>query len=59
MPIKKWQIRDYAKDIIQQTKLDRQEKFKYKMSLLVDISRPESEDTNKGNTAHWSRVGIK
>ena len=47
---KKWQIRDCDKDIIQQTKLYIQEKFRNRI-LLVDISRPGSGNTNNGNTA--------
>ena len=38
--IKKWQIYDCNKDIVQQTKLDAQEKLKNRMSLLVDIPTP-------------------
>ena len=51
MPLKKWQIRGCDKDIVQQTKLDIQEKLRNRMSLLVDIPRPGSGNTNNGNTA--------
>ena len=38
-------------DIVQQTKLDIQEKLRNIMSLLVDIPRPGSGNTNDANTA--------
>ena len=47
---RKWRIRDCDKDIVQQTKLDIQEKLRIRMSVLVDIPRPGSGYTNNGNT---------
>ena len=37
--------------MVQQTKLDIQEKLRNRMSSLVDIPRPGSGNTNNGNTA--------
>ena len=48
---KKWEIRDCDKDLVQQTKVGIQEKVRNIMSLLVDIPRPGSGNTNNGNTA--------
>ena len=48
---KKWEIRDCDKDLVQQTKVGIQEKMRNIMSLLVDIPRPGSGNTNNGNTA--------
>lgn len=51
MPIQKWQVRSTDKSVVQQTKLDIQEKLRNEMCLLVDIPKSGSGNTNSGNTA--------
>ncbi|XP_067622258.1 uncharacterized protein [Eurosta solidaginis] len=51
LPIQKWHVRGTDKSVVQQTKLDIQEKLRNEMCLLVDIPKPSSGNTNSGNTA--------
>lgn len=51
LPIQKWQVRSCDKEIVDRTKLNIQEKLRREMSLLVDIPKPGSGNTNNGNMA--------
>ena len=71
MPIKNGKFVIVIKTyIVLQTKLDIQQTLRNRMSLLVDIVRPESVNTNNGNTARrcfqepnlaaiWTEVNVE
>lgn len=52
LPVKKWRLQAKSeKDIVKQRKLQIQEDFRMKMSLIVNVPKPGFDNTNDENTS--------